>query len=115
MHESVLRKIESFVSILKKFNEILGLQAEKVKSLQKSKSDLAALQEEAQQLWADFQWPTFVGNNAEIRVFCGEAELHITPDAIPAKHFAVTYQLEEGAVGLRNGTLMVVSENLENF
>lgn len=115
VHESVLRKIESFVNTLKKFNEILGLQAEKVKSLQKSKSDLAALQEEAQQLWADFQGPTFVGNNAEIRVLCGEAELHITPEAIPGKHFAVTYQLEEGAVGLRNGTLMVVSENLENF
>lgn len=115
VHESVLRKIESFVQGLKKFNELLEIQWSKVKAQQDRKDELAALQEEVQQLCADFESPSFVGNNAEVWVICGDSERRFNASTAPGRNFSVTYKHEEGAVGIRKGSLLVGTENIAIF
>ncbi len=115
VHESVLRKIESFIHSLKSFNQVLEIQQNKAKDLQKIRTELAALQADVQQLVVDLQHPTFLGHNAELRIVCGDSEIRFNEDTAPARHFSVTYHLEEDAVGLRKGTLKVSSEGGESF
>ncbi len=115
VHESVLRKIEFFIHSLKKFNGVMEKQGNKLKSLQKDRAELAELQEETRKLQADFQRPSFIGNNVEIRVVCGDSELLFTPDKLPSQNFSVSYHLEEDAVGIRKGVLKVGAENIEKF
>ena len=115
VHESVIRKIENFLSPLKKFGELLEGRSKQVNFHRKTKEELASLRGEARQLAADFQAPSFIGSNAEIEVVCGESEILLNAATVPSQNFSVSFHPEKDAVGIGKGTLKLDVENQGNF
>lgn len=106
-HEGVLRKVETLVSALRKFDEELQIREEHWQRLGALENREIELREEVKELSAEFDQPQLSGSNSEIHIACGEQELLFTPGQIPTGSFCVRYAPPEDAESLAHGQLDV--------
>ena len=107
-HESVLRKVETMVSALKKLDEKLKEQEKLWNRLTAFENRKKELLQETGELYALFSKPQMAGGSSEIHIVCGEQKMILGPGDIPDEDFRVCYELADNATSLGQGQLEIV-------
>ncbi|MEW6428797.1 MAG: flagellar assembly protein A [Thermodesulfobacteriota bacterium] len=109
VHESVLRKVETLVTALRKLDERLVEQHKRAGRMAAIRDRMRELLEEAGRLSASFARPQFTGGNSEIHLLCGEEKLVLHQGNLPAGDFVVRYVIAPEGESLAAGRLVTES------
>ncbi|MBU0482461.1 MAG: FapA family protein [Proteobacteria bacterium] len=113
-NESIIRRADTMVNEMKKYNttqtDFAEVMAEKKNSLAEMEHLTSTIRKEL--VFAVTVGLQAMGNNAEIRIKCGNAELNLDSDSIPNGPFKVVYSLPEEVEDLKDGKLKLIIQEI---